>query len=530
MEAGRIIDPQKELELVGEYDVLVVGGGMAGVGAAIASARYGCKTLLIERESALGGLATIGLVNIPLDFVCGIGLEMFDELKKVNGLWHRNSDPEKHKLIFDRMLKQNGCDLLLVTGAVDAIVKNGSVCGVVVESKSGRQAVLGKRVIDCSGDGDVAFFSGCECMVGRATDGLNQACSLEFRLGGVDWGKYHNSDLKKNDPKWIDLIEKAVEEGDMPYMIDNHLNWITHVPGRPQECGMDEISMCFAHSRNCHPLDNRDLTRMYLEGREQADILSKFIKKCVPGFENSYLIDTAPLLGVRETRRVLGEYVLTAKDLAQWRHFDDVITISGHGYDLHNPDAPGNIKWAEMEIDGKTCYAICHTGYGSSWLPPGGVDALTDGFGRKGDDMRFPKPAYYDIPYRCLVPAKVDNLLVAGRCLSADFMAQSGCRLVMACMNMGQAAGTATALSLKQDIPPRKVDRVELQTELLRNKFDLGQRFRDLPGIDPALCIGHKNFSKNTHDIKIQGKNNMWEDDSVKKPQLIKQRELAYKE
>jgi hypothetical protein len=490
LESGKLLEPAKKLAVTGEYDVLVVGGGMAGVGAAIAAARGGCKTLLIDRESALGGLATIGLVNIPLDFVCGIGLELFDLLEKENGLWHRNSDPEKHKLVFDRMVKGAKCDLLFVTYAVDSIVKNGQIRGVVVESKSGRQAIMAKRVIDCSGDGDAAFFAGCECASGRPGDGLNQACSLEFRLGGVEWDKYLNSDLKKNDSRWLDLIQKAVDNGDLPYMIDNHLNWVTHVPGRPVKCGKDEISMCFAHSRNCRALDNRDLTRMYVEGREQADILSKFIKKFVPGFENSWLIDTAPLLGVRETRRVLGEYMMTAKDLAQWRHFDDVVTISGHGYDLHNPDGPGNIKWAEMEIDGKMCYAVCHTGYGSSWMPPGGIDALTDGFGRKGKDMRFPSPPFYDIPYRALVPLKIDNLLVAGRCLSADFMAQSGCRLVMACLNMGQAAGTAAAISLKHNITPRKVDRVELQTALLKDKFDLGQRFREIPGVDKSLLSG----------------------------------------
>jgi len=481
---GRIIDPARELGCIGKYDVLVVGGGMAGTGAAVSAARLGCKTMLIERETSLGGLATIGLVNIPLDFSCGIGKEMLSRLDQVSGHWHRNSDPEKHKLILDRMTKEAGVDLLLHSYAVDSIVSGGEIKGVVVESKSGRQAVLADRVVDSSGDGDAAFFAGCEYKSGRPSDGMNQACSLEFRLGGVDWDLYLESDLKKNDPRWIKLIEKAVADGAMPYMIENHLNWVTHLPGRPQHCKMDELSLCFAHSRNCRPLDARDLTRMYLEGREQADILWRFIKKRVPGFENCYLIDTATLLGVRESRRITGEYVMQAKDIAQWRRFDDVITMSGHGYDLHNPDGPGNIKWAEMEIDGKQCYAICHTGYGSSWLPPGGLDALTDGFGRKGKDMKFPDLPCYDIPYRCLVPLKIDNLLVAGRCLSADFMAQSGCRLVLACMNMGQAAGTAAALSLRARVAPRKLDRITLQNQLLRDGMELGQKQRRIPGLD----------------------------------------------
>ncbi len=473
---GKVIrEPAKELPLVGEYDVLVVGGGMAGVGAAIAAARAGCRTLMIERESSLGGLATIGLVNIPLDFISGIGGDMMRRLREMDAEWHRNSDPEKHKLVLDRMVAATGCDLLLVTHAVETIMRGDAVAGVVVEGKSGRQAILAKRTVDCSGDADVAHFAGCEYMSGRPGDGMNQACSLEFRLGGVDWDGYVNSDLKRQDPKWIELIEKTRGEGWAKIAeIDNHLNWMTHVPGRPEHCGMDEVSICFSHSRRCRPLDNRDLTRMYLEGREQADLLWRFIRQNVPGFEKSWLIDTATLLGVRETRRVLGEYVITTADLASGRRFDDVICISGHGYDVHGPDKVGNIKWDKMVVDGETRYVICNPGgYGTSWLPPGGKEALSDYWGRKGADIIG--RTVYDIPYRSLVPVKVENLLVAGRCLSADFMAQSGCRLVLACVNTGEAAGTAAAISLQHDIAPRKIDRLELQTTLIRNGCDLGQ-------------------------------------------------------
>ncbi|OGV49709.1 MAG: FAD-dependent oxidoreductase [Lentisphaerae bacterium GWF2_44_16] len=482
-----ISEPQKELKVVGEYDVIVVGGGMAGFGAAVAAARRKCKTLLIEKETALGGLATIGLVNIPLDFISGIGRDMMTRLREINAEWHRNSDPEKHKLILDRMVLEAGADLLLDAYVVESIMSNGKITGLVIESKSGRQAVFGKRIIDCSGDADAAYFAGCDCMTGRKEDGKHQACSLEFRLGGVDWDTYLNSDIKKNDPRWEKAIQKALSTGELKYEVDNHLNWMTHVPGRPEHCNMDEVSICFAHSRNCKPLDCRDLTRMYLEGREQADMLWRFIKSYVGGFEKSWLIDTASLLGVRESRRVVGEYIVTAKDLCQWTHFDDVICISGHGYDLHNPDGPGNIKWAKIEHEGKEIYAICHTGYGSSWMPPGGRDALVDGFGRKEGEMQFPNPAYYDIPYRSLVPQKIDNLLVAGRCLSADFMAQAGCRLVLACLNMGEAAGIAAAISLKQNITPRKVNRIDLQTEMLKCNCNIGQTFREIPGIDKNL-------------------------------------------
>jgi hypothetical protein len=484
---GRIVQPERLLEIDGEYDVVVAGGGVAGFGAGVAAARKGCKTLVIESLSALGGLATMGLVNIPLDFLCGIGQEMITRLEELDGHWHRNSDPEKHKLILDRMIKESGCDLLLVTSVVDSIVANGQIRGVVVESKAGRKAILAKRVIDCTGDGDAAAFAGCEFAVGREEDGYTQGISLEFRLGGVDWDAYQNSELKARDPKWIDLIQQALQSGDLAEEVDNHLNWMTHVPGRPEHCGQDEVSICFAHSRKCHPLDNRDLTRMYLEGREQVDLLWKFIRKCVPGFETCWVVDTGPLLGVRDSRRILGEYVMKGWDLASHRKFDDVVTISAHGYDIHHPVGVGNVKWIAHEIEGETRYVIFdQRGYGASWLPPGGEEALCDHLGRKGKDIKFPHRPFYDIPYRALVPTKVDNLLVAGRCLSADFVAQSGCRLILACLNMGQAAGTAAAISLHSDVAPRKVDRVDLQKTLLADGMDLGQKYRGIPDVVDA--------------------------------------------
>ena len=481
---GGVFEPERVLEVDGEYDVLVVGGGVAGFGACVAAARAGGKTLVIERESALGGLATVGLVNIPLDFRSGIGQEMIERLEAVDGHWHRNSDPEKHKLILDRMVGEAGCDVLFHTQVVESIVKNGAIRGVVIESKSGRRAVLAKRVIDCSGDGDAAAFAGAEFHVGRASDGFTQGCSLEFRLGGVDWDAYVNSDLKRDDPRWIAAIREALAAGELPDEIDNHLNWMTHVPGRPEHCGMDEVSICFAHSRHCKPLDIRDLTRMYLEGREQADVLWRFIRKRISGFEKSWLIDTAPLLGVRDSRRITGEYVMTGWDLARFAKFDDVIAISLHGYDIHNPTGPGNIKWIEAEIGGETRYVICNRGgHGTSWAPPGGNEVLCDWQGRTGDAMDFPQPAAYDIPYRCLTPLHVENLLVAGRCVSTTFEAQSGVRLIMLCLALGEAAGTAAAISLKRDLPPRQVDRAELQQALIANGGNLGQQFREIPGV-----------------------------------------------
>ena len=481
---GKITETIKDIPIYGEYDAVVCGGGVAGCAAAMAIGKRGYKVLLIEATSALGGLATMGLVNIPLDFVSGFGREMLRELEKVNGHWHRNTDPEKHKIVLDRMIKKYNVEVLLVTSVVDALVEGNAVKGAIIQTKEGRRCVLAKRFVDASGDSDLLYYAGAELISGRPEDGMSQACSLEFTLGGVDWDKYLDSDIKKNDPRWVKLIREHLANGTLLYESDNHLNWITHIPGRPQHCGMDEVSICLVHSRKCFPTDNRDLTRMYFEGREQSHIQAEFIKKYIPGFENSFLTATASLLGVRESRRIVGEYTLTAKDLATNTKFDDVITISNHGYDIHNFEDVGNIKWAPMEIDGEIKYVISsQNGFGTTTPAPDG-SPIVNYKGQTAEFAEFEPNLYYDIPYRSLIPVRIDNVLVAGRNLSSDVYAQSGARLILACMTMGEAAGTATALSLAKGITQRELSRVELQRELLSSGVNLGQMFREIPGVN----------------------------------------------
>ena len=455
--------------LYGEYDVVVVGGGMAGVGAAVAAGRAGARTILIENTSALGGLATMGIVNIPLDFLSGLGKELFDCLVEVNGLWRRNTDPEKHKLIFDRMVKESGCDLLLVTPLVDTIVDGDTVKGVIVHTKEGRRSIMGKRFVDASGDSDLVYFAGGEVEVGREIDHMSMGCSLEFVLGGVDYDAYQSSELRMKDPQWILMLSKAIAEGRIPD-IDNHLNWMTHIPGRPEHCGMDEVSICFAHSRNCFPTKNEDLTRMYLEGREQVDILAKFIKENIPGFEKSYLSYTGSLLGVRESRRIVGEYRVTGMDIATGKHHDDVIAISYHGFDLHGFTASGNLKWFEGILpDGERAYISNAGGWGSQLPPDDGTKRIN-----MLELLEDPNtPYFYDIPYRALVHKRLENVLAAGRNLSSDVPGQSGSRLIMCCMSMGEAAGIASALSLEEGVNVRNVNVKKVQEKILANGGNL---------------------------------------------------------
>ena len=477
-ENSKIITDCEEIPVYGEYDLVVVGGGMAGVGAALAGAKEGAKTIIIENTSALGGLVTMGLVNIPLDFLSGTGSEFFDRLTAMGGLRNRNTNPEMHKLLFDRMVTEAGIDMLLVTPLVDTIVEGNTVKGVVVHTKEGRKVIFGKRFVDASGDSDLVYFAGGEVEVGREKDHMSMGCSLEFILGGVDYDKYSECELFRKDPKWIKFIAKALEENKLP-PIDNHLNWLTHIPGRPEHCGKDEISICFAHSRNCFPTKNEDLTRMYIEGREQAEIIANFIKENVPGFEDSYLAQTGSLLGVRESRRIVGEYRFTGMDIAYAKTFDDVIAISHHGFDLHGFEQPGNMKWFKGTLpDGEEAYIANIAGWGSQLPPDDGIKRIN-----MKELVDMSTQYRYEIPYRSLVPIRLENVLAAGRNISTDVPGQSGTRLIMCCMALGEAAGTACALSIKDNVSPRNVDIGKLQRKLVENNCNIGQGFRKIPAL-----------------------------------------------
>ena len=209
---------------------------------------------------------------------------------------------------------------------------------------------------------------------------------------------------------------------------------------------------------------------MYLEGREQVNILAKFIKENIPGFEKSYLSYTGSLLGVRESRRIVGEYRLTGMDIATATHFDDVIAISYHGFDLHGFTESGNMKWFEGVLpSGEKAYISNLSGWGSQLPPDDGTKRLN-----MRELLEDPtKPYYYDIPYRALVHKRLENVLAAGRNLSSDVPGQSGTRLVMCCMSMGEAAGTACALSLKDNVTVRNVDVKKLQKAILDNGGNL---------------------------------------------------------
>lgn len=465
-----LVESAKKLKVFDEVDVLVIGGGMAGIGATVTAARSGAKTLLIDKANALGGLFTLGLVPRPNGFVGGIGQELIDRLKTEGAYCQGNVDPEKTKLVLDQLVAGAGADILLGAYAVDTIVEENTVRGIVLESKGGRHVILAQRTIDASGDADIAYFAGVPCECGRKVDQINQAVSTNFRVGNVNWRKH--KEWRDQDPKWSNALKKALRSEDLPYLPDNQLSWIARIPGRSE--GNEEVCICLAHSRYAHTLDPRDLTRMLMEGRQQIRFLIKFLRKYIPGFKECYLIDTSVLLGIRESRRIRGEYVLTAEDLASGKRFDDAIAISNHGFDIHHPTIPGNVRWVKLSVKNEEKYvAFDKRAKDSTLMPPKGRKSISYDYNKLLSSQDGHKN-FYTIPYRCLIPVKRENILVAGRCLSATFEAQSGARRIMVALDTGQAAGLASILSLNKQIPYRKVDIGLLQRKLCDQGVKLG--------------------------------------------------------
>ncbi len=450
---------QKELPVTATADVLVVGSGPAGLGAAIASARNGAKTLLVERYGFLGGNLTAGLVgpcmtSYSLDgttqLIKGIFEEMVLRMERAGGALHPSKisagseyagfivfghdkvtpfHPEAVKMVAMEMCLEAGVELLLHTFVADTTVEGAAVTGVVAANKSGLQSLRAAVTVDCSADADVAARAGVPFQIGRAEDGLTQPMTLFFRVRNVDdervkaYVAAHPEDFRP----FASLVQQARERGEFP------------IPRRgvglyrTLEPGVWRINT--TRVQRLYGTDARDLTRAEIEGRQQVKTLMAFFRKWLPGFERAELLDTATQIGVRETRRILGEYILTLEDLAGGREFEDVITLAGYPVDIHSPTGDGGGATGELQTAN-----------------------------------------IYQIPYRSLVPVRVEQLLVAGRSLSATHEALAAVRVMPPAFAMGQAAGTAAALAVAKGISPRRVPVPELQATLVRQGAYLGER------------------------------------------------------
>lgn len=392
-----------ETKVYGEYDIIVVGAGPAGCGAAISAARNGMKTLIIDKFNCLGGMWTTGFMNPMFDWQNkdGILKELIDELKKENawgGFWNESFNYEYMKHILDIKMKEAGVDVLLNTNFSKSLVEDKKVHGIVFENIEGRFAAFSKIVIDASGDGNVAASAGCEFMIGDNGDYTKcQAMTLMFLVGNIP-EKYKDGLMIFE--KFDRVYKKAGKTVPfkMPYLI----------PIPNSKFGVVQ----FTHMYDYNPLSAKDITAATEEGRKQILDVFTALKKYDEEFKDLDLIFSSNVLGVRESRRIVGEYTLTENDILSGSRFYDGITEVTFNVDIHTKD-------------------------------------------NKGQKTKCVQP--YTVPFRCLIPKGFEGILTAGRCISGDQVAMASYRVTGNCCQMGEAAGRCAALAVKNNISVKEI-------------------------------------------------------------------------
>jgi ribulose 1,5-bisphosphate synthetase/thiazole synthase len=448
MNTQTIIEPAKELKVRTAVDVLVVGGGPSGLIAAQAAAEDGLKVMLIENRSFVGGNMTIGLPILGFlgqkgnQIIKGIPQKFIDRLKAVDAASeHRPCplhmsltlvEPEAVKNVGLEMLLDAGVEVLLYAFCVGVIKEDNHLKGVIIESKSGREAILAKTIIDCTGDADVAFKAGVPCEQGNEVGGA-QPPTLMFCMGGVDTEKLRMSIAEEPRTYLTDFIPAEYFGQNNQFIVVG----LRSVMQKAREEGYNlpvertilitglrdgEVWVNMSRINGVDGTTPESLTHGEIEGRKQVEEIQRYLKAFVPGFENAMFTKMAPFLGIRETRRIVGQYVLTADDILGCRRFDDAVAVASYPLDIHHPEGGGcTLTWC-------------------------------------GD--------CYDIPYRTLIPQKIENLIVAGRCISTTHEAMSAIRVMAPCMAMGEAAGRAAKLAIRHQVLPS-----ELDVNLLRNEL-----------------------------------------------------------
>jgi FAD-dependent oxidoreductase family protein len=442
---------QRTLPVGRAYDVVVCGGGPAGIGAALAAARHGKRVLLIDAQGQLGGMGVSGLVSHWLGgrmndcrrwCVGGIFKELADTATSENGAlepvplagaryqphgWYLGQlaagipfDPYAMAHLLDRKMTAAGVEMLLLTQVADTIVQGDRISHVVVSNKSGLQAVPGRQFVDATGDGDVAARSGCAHVTGREEDGLMTPATLQFHVERVDQDALGQYIDEHNAPRFRQLIRALRESKEWPFPYDIFISVQLNEPG----------TMMLNTSRlvGIDGTRGASVSAGMVRGRAETEALLAIARKYFPGFANARIKAVAPLLGVRESRRIRGHATLSVADLTSGATFPDTIGFSSYGWDLPSPKRPSHQPMAEKKV-------------------------------------RRKRPVT-PLPYRILVPRPIENLLCAGRCVSVEREVLGPVRVTAPCMAMGEAAGIAAVLAESNAIPCHAVDTDALRARL----------------------------------------------------------------
>ncbi len=437
-------EPARRTPLLDEVEVLVLGGGPAGIAAASCAARAGARTLLVERYGFLGGMGTAAGVsnfcglyaNVHGDIrrvVHGIADELLVRIEALGGLSAPHLifgktraqayDMSAYKCAADELLLAAGAQLLFHAQAVGVMMKNqAEIDALLIETRSGRRALRARMFIDASGDGDLAAFAGAPWEKSKHL----LYPTLMFKVNNVDpeGAKHAIEDIPR-------LMQEAMASGAHQFA---RMGAIVRPMKNPREWRANVTQIRNAHGLAMDGTDAAQLSAGEIEGRRQVRDYIRFLRERVPGFEASYVSDIAPQVGIRETRRLKGEYLLTGDDVLECCDFADTIGVNGWPLEQH---VAGDVRW--------------------SW------PAIPESRG------------FNQLPYRMLLPLKVDNLLVAGRCASMSQAGQSAARVSGGCFVMGQAAGAAAAMALATDSMPRAIDVKALQAQLEREGAYLGR-------------------------------------------------------
>jgi hypothetical protein len=408
----KITRPSCEIPVRNHCDVLVVGAGPAGIGAAISAARAGAKVSLVEYGGKLGGMWTLGLLSPFFDNRHHRGLNEeirthLQERQAWGGLWDISFDPTQMALLLDELVLAEKIDVLLYSIASEPIMEDGVIQGVTVVNKSGTQAILAKVLIDCSGDGDIAARAGAPYVIGRPDNGAFQPMTMLFKIGGVK-EEYPRDDIIGF---YRAICKEAPEEQilkDVPY----NYPAIIKLP-RPGEALIQ-----WTHVRRLLGCDGDQLSQATFEGRLQLKHAMRYLQMIKPVLGEVHLLELPAVIGVRESRRITGDYIVSDEDVKTGKKHPDNVCSVRFGVDIHEPDEAK-----------QTC-----------WSHPG-----------------------FDIPYRALLPLQVENLLTAGRCISGSYSAHAAYRVTGNCLAMGEAAGKAAAQAIKEGCSVRQLASKGLQ-------------------------------------------------------------------